>query len=116
MNNLSLKTRREKYQEAFNKYGDQCYVVMVPDKSLTTKTSSALKHKKYIIHWSDTFSSLTINFRKSVKLPSDVALFFFSESNELIPQSLPIRLAYDRYHNREDKFLYVKVMSESTFG
>lgn len=77
-----------------------------------------LKKHKFLVPYGVNCSHLISAVRSQIKLEGRQALFMFS-GNEIVCPTENIKQAYDRYlknYSDGDKFFYIRVEYENTFG
>ncbi len=82
-----------------------------------------LTKNKYLVPYDVSVSHLMINIRKNLKVDSKKAIFIFC-NNMLVNGTESMNVLYERYRNslkkndpeNADKFMYVVVNYENTFG
>ncbi len=97
------------YEHIRSKYPDRIPIIIITKDFELTK-------KKFLIHHSDNFSSLFFEIRKHIKTDIRESVLFLVE-NEIVTPSQNV----GEFHRRvclpkEDKFLYILLNKQQTFG
>ena len=100
---------KSEYNYIRSKYPDRIPVIIITRDFELTK-------KKFLIHHSENFSSLFFEIRKHIKTDIRESVLFLVE-NQIVTPSQNI----GDFHRRiclpkEDKFLYVQLQKNQTFG
>ena len=111
-NEVPYKKRCEESQAIINKHPNHIPVI------INTKEDIELKKRKFLVQPHVFTSYLTFHIRKQIVNEPGKALFLFS--NGAILDSLKtIGERYDEYmstHNHQDKYFYIDLYFENTFG
>ena len=91
------------------KYPDRTPIIVTVGKDLPP-----LDKSKYLVPQDLTVGEFQYVIRKRIQLTPEKAIFFFI-NNSLVPISRTVREIYNDYAD-EDGFLYILIMTESTFG
>jgi GABA(A) receptor-associated protein len=89
-------------------------IPIIVEKHKEDITIPNIPKKKYLIPKDFTMAQLMYIIRRKIKLPSEKALFFFIGNN--IPSSSELLGTIYSEHLDCDKFLYIKISGENTFG
>ena len=108
--NYSLKQRLDESKRILDKYPDKIPIIVdTNDKDLPP-----LLKTKYLAPKDLTFGQFLYVIRGKLNLPPEKALFMFV--NNTIPSTSDLlETVYDKQKDK-DKFLYISVNSENTFG
>jgi GABA(A) receptor-associated protein len=105
--------RLDESKRIFLKHPDK--IPIICERSPTAgKDCPYIDKKKYLVQTECTFGQFLYVIRKQLKLPSDKALFLFTNNN-IPPTTSLIKEIYAR-HKDEDGYLYVSYSQENTFG
>jgi len=119
-NEVDLDTRISEFYRIKSKYTDRIPIIIDYNKDLI---SFNLK-RKFLVPYEVTASYLLSILRMKCKIDSTKAIFMFC-NNKLISSGSMITEIYENYQNemlkdeefrRGDKFLYIRISSENTFG
>lgn len=108
---VNMSSRKALVESVRQKYPDRLPIIV--DRA--TSTDPILPKNKYIIESTSTMGTLIAVLRKHLILPSGSALFFYTESQVMVPVGALIGDIYKQYKN-EDGFLYILYTLENTFG
>lgn len=111
---ISYSKRCENFKSLMNKY-DYNYIPVVVDY-IDPKIS--LTKRKYLIYKHAPISELLFHVRKQITTGSNEAIFLFA-GNALLGAGEDISVVYYRYLSNvtdEDKFFYISIHCENTFG
>ena len=107
----SLKHRKSEAKRILAKYPDRIPIIVnIPKNSGLPE----LDKKKYLIPGNMTLGQFMYVLRKRISLRPETALFLYV-GNTLAPTSEMVSQIYEN-NKDEDSFLYLSVLSESTFG
>jgi len=119
-NEVDLDTRISEFYRIKSKYTDRIPIIIDYNKDLI---SFNLK-RKFLVTYEVTASYLLSILRMKCKIDSTKAIFMFC-NNKLISSGSMMTEIYENYQNemlkdeefrRGDKFLYIRISSENTFG
>ena len=110
---FDLSHRISESQRILAKYPSHIPVIVDCDKSI-----GSLKKQKFLCPRDVSVSHLLINIRKQIELSSSKAIFMFSENKLLGGTSIMAQLYDDclKDRNNGDRFLYIHISTENTFG
>jgi len=95
-------------QEILQRYPNKLPVIF-------KSTEISLRRRKYLIDKGFTFGQIISVIRSREHVKSELALFFFTETNVLIPVTQLLESVYN-LHANNDKILYIHIKKENTFG
>lgn len=114
-----LESRIAQSKEALDKYYPYKVPVVI-QRHVKNNELFLLKRRKYLIPCDMKYSALMVILRQKIleneKLPPSIALFLFTESGNILCNTDNILNIYQKYHDKEDGFLYLYYCSENTFG
>jgi GABA(A) receptor-associated protein len=105
----SLNHRKTEAARILAKYPDRIPIIVNISKDLPE-----LDKKKYLIPGNMTLGQFMYVLRKRISLRPESALFLYV-GNTLAPTSEMVSQIYEN-NKDEDSFLYISVLTESTFG
>jgi hypothetical protein len=103
----------ESADKMISKYPDRIPVII-----RTNNRNIVLDKKKFLVPRDMSCASLMYVIRKHINLNSSEALFLFCD-NTLVAGYVPVYDIYENYlikHTNGDKFLYLDISTENTFG
>lgn len=107
----NMSSRKTLVASLRQKYPDRLPIIV--DRATTQ--DPVLPKNKFIIESTCTMGTLIAVIRKHLILPSGSALFFYTDSQIMVPVGALIGDIYKQYRN-EDGFLYIIYTLENTFG
>lgn len=113
---FELKTRLKEAERVISKYPDRLPLIVEYD---TTRRSvemfQKLDRQKYLVPKDCTAGQFMFVIRKRIQLKPQDAMYMFFGKNTLVNANKSMDEIYES-HKNIDKFLYVQVAAESTFG
>jgi GABA(A) receptor-associated protein len=111
-NKHNLLHRKNLFQSINKQYPDRIPIII----DTSDRSKLIIRKNKYIVPKDLLFSDFLINIRKYIeKLNGKDAIFiFFGNVSPSITDTLGN--IYEKYKDKEDSFLYGKIIEESTFG
>jgi GABA(A) receptor-associated protein len=109
---LQLLPFEERFAQSGNvllKYPERIPVIVGTRKEIN------LDKQKYLVPRDLTVGQFIHVIRKRIEIKPETALFFFTENNQLPPNSTLMGNLYQDCKNK-DGFLYVSIALENTFG
>jgi len=109
----SLEDRKQQSETILAKYPS--YVPVIAD---CHKSLGVMKKQKFLVPQDVNCSHIIIAIRNQLKLDSSKSLFMFYNDNIICPTDM-VKQVYQKClqeENNGDKFFYVYVTSENTFG
>lgn len=100
----------EEKQKVFRAYPDRVICMVYPK----TEKDPVIDKHKYIVPQDINFSNFIAIIRKRIEMTSSEALFFFSNSNQMIPMNINMYEASQKFS--EEGVLYVTYTKENVFG
>jgi hypothetical protein len=111
---ISLEQRIEESNRILSKHPYHIPVIVDVDKKVGT-----IKKNKFLVPSDVLASHLMVSIRSQIKCNSSQALFMFNE-NTIICPTMMMGDIYRKYINKQssksDKFFYITVHGENTFG
>jgi GABA(A) receptor-associated protein len=110
----TLEKRLSESERILQKFPDRIPVIVeISDKA--SSTFPPLDKHKYLVPQDLSVGQFQYVIRKRMKLKSTEAIYMFFGENSLEPTGSVMSSCYEK-HKHEDKFLYVLVASQNTFG
>lgn len=113
---FSLPERIELYTRLVKKHPSKIPIIIEFDCSFN------VDQKKYLFDPTASGHEFNAKIRKEIKIPSNKAIFIFTDDNKINISTQNIHDVYSDYlfNNRKvnggDKILYLKVITENTYG
>ncbi len=95
------------------KYPDRVPVIVTKNKNSTTTPD--IDKQKFLVPVDLTMGQLMFVIRKRIKLHPEKGLFLFINETVVSNHEI-ISVVYERFHDKDDKFLHVIYSCESVFG
>ena len=109
--NTNFTDRKEQALQMLNKYPERCPIIVYKDKNSTLNN---FKVNKFLVPRNFTFSQFIHTIKNKNNLDPKIALFAFINNN--IPTSSENIASIYKKHKDDDYYLYVKILTENTFG
>jgi GABA(A) receptor-associated protein len=117
--NNSVETRISECNKILSKYPDKIPVIVESDDK---EISNQLKKFKFLVPGDVSVSHLICKIREQLKLNKSKGIFLFCD-NSILSSYQMVQEIYEDYKTRnglnsryDDKFLYITVSAENTFG
>lgn len=116
-NSVSLSKRIDESNRVIANYPNHVPIIIECNEEL----SKIIKKKKYLIHKDCNISYLLSTIREKIVVDKQKAFFMFSDNIMLCP-SHNIQNLYENYidrnkiKNNDDRFFYITISIENTFG
>lgn len=97
------------------KYPNRIPVIVEASNSISCDQRIVMAKKKYLVPNDINVGQFLFIIRKRIKMPPEKALFIFVGDSHLVATNCLMERAYQE-HGAKDRFLYMTVASENTFG
>ena len=105
----SLSERTQIFEELIKKYPGKIPIIV--------EHPNSKKILKFLMNYDEIVATLIVKIRSHFKILSTKSIFLMLDTNKLIMGSQRVGEIYQDYlYESEDRFMYVMVCSESTFG
>ena len=110
---FTAKQRLEKFNQIRSHYPGRIPVIV--EKDTRSRDAPEIDKSKFLVPSDLSVGQFAYVIRKRLHMKPEKALFLFV-GNVLPPTSANMNTIYEKYHDKEDHFLYVTYAGENTFG
>lgn len=110
-----FKHRLAEAERVIYKYPNRIPVIVEPSNKNNSDQRIVMSKKKYLVPDNISIGQFLFIIRKRIKMPPEKALFLFVDGHHLVAPNCLMERAHEE-HKAKDKFLYMTVATENTFG
>ena len=115
MDKYPFDQRLAEAERVLYKYPNRIPVIVEPANNIGCDQRIVMAKKKYLVPSDITIGQFLYIIRRRIKMPPEKALFLFIGGDTLVATNCLMDRAHQE-HGAKDRFLYMTVATENTFG